>query len=88
MKAGPARPIHPSPNSLASFLHLYNPVHEGGGEIINKINFFYSRCTLKVLLSKQEEAQTQHPENSAINPARREGLSLLADRTKQGRELA
>lgn len=41
-----------------------------------------------MLLSKQEEAQTQHPENSAINPARRESLSLLTDRTKQGRELA
>lgn len=85
MKAGPARPIRPSPNSLASFLHIYNPVHEEGKK--KKNQFFDSRCTLKMLLSKQEEAQTQHTENSAINPARRESLSLLAARTKQGREL-
>jgi len=44
------------------------------------------RCTFKMLFSRQEEAQMQQAESSATNPAVRQSLSLLADRSKQGRD--
>lgn len=39
-----------------------------------------------MLFSREEEAQTQQAEISAINPSMRQSLSLLTDRSKQGRD--
>lgn len=60
--------------------------HSGWGGV--GVSICYCRCTLKRLVSKDEEAQTQQAENSAINPSMREFiyLCLLTGQSKGGTE--